>query len=185
MSIPEDHRRLLARLDYQPDCDSALFEDSEWILIERYGAWMEALATGMIKPFTNAQIRFLAVANDQVEPQTDFEIVWKKLARVLKQSEFGDVHREEGLEVGRICGRCGQAISPDRLEVFPDATFCKRCQENAEHEQTDSDAKDLYCPRCANRGLKSKLVYRQARDPEIRGHFLGCSNFPDCRYTEN
>lgn len=185
MSIPIEHQRALANPDYKPGCGSELFDTKEWALIKRYGAWMEALASGKIEPYTEAQRRFLAVADGQLEAQTEFELVWVKLTRMLEQGLLADGNRQFGTVAEKNCSRCQEPISPDRLEVFPDSLLCRRCQENVELQQDAPDVEDLYCPRCAERGLESKLVYRKARDPEISGYFLGCANFPDCRYTEN
>jgi ssDNA-binding Zn-finger/Zn-ribbon topoisomerase 1 len=33
--------------------------------------------------------------------------------------------------------------------------------------------------------LKAELIWRRARDREIRGEFLGCSRYPACQYIEN
>jgi uncharacterized protein YifE (UPF0438 family) len=182
MSIPEQHQQLLAKSDFEPNCDSAQFDASEWELIKRFGTWMQGLADGVLEPFTDSQIRFVAVTRGESDPESEYELAWTKLNQVKKQTAEGE---RQFVTHAQACERCGNSISRERLEVFPNARKCIRCQNLEDSSEFTTDSVDLFCPRCADKGLRSKLVYRQARDPEIRGHFLGCSNFPDCRYTES
>jgi hypothetical protein len=82
------------------------------------------------------------------------------------------------------CQHCSQRIDPGRLEVFPDAKYCVTCQEIAEKNGDVIVVAPPTCPRCERKGIHSQLVYRHARDPEIKGCFLGCSRYPHCQYIE-
>jgi DksA/TraR C4-type zinc finger protein len=97
--------------------------------------------------------------------------------------EIADIDDVDNIPV-RPCAVCGRAISPERLEVLPDAVRCVVCQQKTELDSTHPRVSELLCPRCAARGLRSRLIWRTARDPNIPGYFLGCSLFPECRYTE-
>ena len=83
--------------------------------------------------------------------------------------------------VERMCITCGQPIPAERLEALPDATRCARCQGAAEVPRDASDTGEA-CPRCAAKGIQSRLVWRRARDPQISGEFLGCERYPHCQY---
>jgi RNA polymerase-binding transcription factor DksA len=83
-----------------------------------------------------------------------------------------------------ICQHCGIRIPPERIEVFPDAKYCVKCQEGFEQNGDFVNVASPICPRCERKGIHSELVYRRARDPEIKGYFLGCSRYPHCQYVE-
>ncbi|MFN5323023.1 MAG: TraR/DksA C4-type zinc finger protein [Planctomycetota bacterium] len=82
------------------------------------------------------------------------------------------------------CWHCGNRIAPERIEVFPDAKYCVTCQEIAEKNRDVVVVAPPTCPRCEQKCIHSQLVYRHARDPEIKGCFLGCSRYPHCQYIE-
>jgi len=84
----------------------------------------------------------------------------------------------------RPCVGCGRPISPERLEVIPEATRCVTCQQRTESTTVDWRFSEVVCPRCSDRGIKSPMVWRTARDPTIQGYFLGCSLFPECQYID-
>lgn len=79
MDIPNDHKVLLARRDFAPQCDTSIFSAREKEILARYGCWMEALAIGQIAPITDAQRRFIRVVQEEVEPESEFETAWLKL----------------------------------------------------------------------------------------------------------
>lgn len=87
----------------------------------------------------------------------------------------------EGPTLG-VCVRCRAPIPAERLQAVPDATRCVRCQAASERQPSDPSLSGEFCPRCAAKGLRSELVWRRARDVEIRGEFLGCSRYPHCQY---
>lgn len=47
----------------------------------------------------------------------------------------------------RKCTACGEAISAERLEVFPDTRRCTACQKREEQPPPPSEDSD-FCPRC-------------------------------------
>ena len=70
---------------------------------------------------------------------------------------------------GRKCAGCLVLISPERLEVFPEATLCPACQQKAERGDTGQAE---YCPRCG-----TPLQVRQRRGRGIAAYELAC---PSC-----
>jgi hypothetical protein len=75
-------------------------------------------------------------------------------------------------------------IRMERMEMIPGATLCVACQSAKELEPARVHLGDTECPRCAQKGIKSRLVWRTRRDQSTAAGFLGCSRFPACRYTE-
>ena len=78
MSVPQEHQLYLQRTGYAPGQRCGLSAE-EAALLDRYGHWLEALASGAIAPATPQQRQFLLVAQGQATPQTPFERVWRKL----------------------------------------------------------------------------------------------------------
>ena len=48
----------------------------------------------------------------------------------------------------RPCEVCGQPIAAERIELFPDALRCTKCQASQERGQTDEVLE--YCPKCGS-----------------------------------
>jgi uncharacterized protein YifE (UPF0438 family) len=86
MLHPPDHAALLARRDFV--IPPGEFTPAERELLTKYGRWLEALAVGAIAPTTPGQEQFVAVAQGQRAPETDFERAWTQL---MRQRATGDV----------------------------------------------------------------------------------------------
>jgi uncharacterized protein YifE (UPF0438 family) len=79
MSQPADHASYLARHDFViPPGD---FTPGEVETLTKYGRWLDALASGSLKPTTPTQEQFVRVARGESEPATDFERVWAKVMK--------------------------------------------------------------------------------------------------------
>lgn len=66
------------------------FSRKEKEQLEKYGAWMQALASGLLQPYTQEQQRFIDVTKEIEVPISTFEILWVKYAHSVnmhKQSE--------------------------------------------------------------------------------------------------
>jgi len=76
----------------------------------------------------------------------------------------------------RLCVDCKKPISSKRLELAPRARRCVRCERRIR----GGDEKDgiYYCRICG-----APMVWRVPRPPNRAEKFLGCSNYPKCRYT--
>ena len=64
-------------------------------LLENYGAWMEALVKNTIQPLTEAQKKFVEVANGNRNEATRFEKAWINQGGILERTAVGDqnVHK--------------------------------------------------------------------------------------------
>jgi uncharacterized protein YifE (UPF0438 family) len=81
MSIPEDHRELLARKDYALKCSRKIFTADEYEILREFGYWLEGLASGAIQPFTPEQRQFVIVAQGKTEPVGPY-YEWKEPGEV-------------------------------------------------------------------------------------------------------
>ena len=88
--VPADHLEYLRRRPFVFRCSTAVFPADELAALEEYGNWLEALASGAIKPATLEQEHFLAVDRDEAEPATVCERAW---VRLKGRREY---EREEG-----------------------------------------------------------------------------------------
>ncbi len=87
-------------------------------------------------------------------------------------------NRSPEIVLVRDCALCGTPIPRQRLAAMPDATQCIDCEERAETSADQDDKEGLgTCPRCG-----SPLKTYQRRTGTTR-YFVGCSAYPQCRYT--
>ena len=185
--------------------DGPLSEGERLLLVAHYDFY-RLLDAGKRIPTTEAQRHFISVCRGTASPETDHErayLRFKAAIAVAGADEAGmvasgftfstasavggdsDIVEGEFIDIPvRPCAACGRPIPPERLEAIPEATGCVSCQNREETDPTDWHISDIECPRCARNGIKSRMVWRTARDPSIAGYFLGCSRFPECRYLE-
>ena len=77
----------------------------EWLpqdqicLLEKYGAWMEALIRQEIKPFTEDQKNFVKVVIENKPVENSFEKAWTNAAYVRKRNQTELIARERQLSV--------------------------------------------------------------------------------------
>jgi RNA polymerase-binding transcription factor DksA len=151
---------------------------------ERYGEEIVQLLSGWCTE--NMEDLKSEQANDQVadhveqEPGSSNDIDGGFASGQEPSPELEDGHPI----TAAICQHCSRLIPPERIEVFPDAKYCVKCQELADEHSGSIPMAPPTCPRCERKGIHSKLVYRRARDPAIKGYFLGCSRYPHCQYLE-
>ncbi len=77
-AIAEEEHKALLRARYRPECDRNALTQEEFCTLQKYGAWLEALAYGSISPITEAQSAFLAVHQGAKAAETGFEKLWHK-----------------------------------------------------------------------------------------------------------
>ena len=77
---------------------------------------------------------------------------------------------------GALCTKCGEAISLKRLRAAQGTPFCIRCQEEFE-KGPGKDEFDL-CEKCG-----ARMVQRVRESVLPSKYFLGCSNYPRCRFV--
>lgn len=102
---PADHKALL-REQYEVRCDIDALAPNEVHLLERYGAWLAALAEGRISPFTEEQKAFLEVVIGNRLAQTKFECLWAKYSaqRIFELAAAVDAR------LGTSAGFCFQQV---------------------------------------------------------------------------
>lgn len=103
-------------------------------------------------------------------------------ALVANELEFCEL---EESKLARSCEYCGKPIPEMRLEAVPTATSCVGCQEASENGTLDKE-EIQYCPRCEEKGRGTfELVWRYVNRTDLpTKHFLGCNNYPSCKYTD-
>ena len=69
------------------------------------------------------------VASDLVERDKIFALILS-LERKLENIEHAIKQAQDG-DYG-ICENCGKPIDPERLEIFPETTFCVECKRKQE-----------------------------------------------------
>lgn len=140
-----NHWKYLSKLGYsiRRGVDKSAFTSAELRLIDKYGAWMEALERRSIEPITAAQERFVQVCRGLAEPVAPLELVWKK----LKETEE---KRYDSAEVVEIDG------SPDDTtpRLWVPCAICR-----------GTGGKDALCPRCRGTGWSNDLRVRQRASP--------------------
>lgn len=60
------------------DCSHEIFSPEEILVLEKWGHWFKALASGDLKPFTEAQERFIKETTEKKRTGTIYEIAWRK-----------------------------------------------------------------------------------------------------------
>jgi uncharacterized protein YifE (UPF0438 family) len=71
------HRHYLAQ-PFEPKILLDDFTDEERAILEKYGAWMQAIDSGKLKWETAGQKHLIEVALRFVEPENDLERAWLK-----------------------------------------------------------------------------------------------------------
>jgi len=77
--IPADHLIYLRRRPFAFGCSTAIFPAEELEALSEYGNWLEALASGSIRPVSPEQDQFLKVDREESEPSTVCERAWVRL----------------------------------------------------------------------------------------------------------
>ena len=70
------HRRLLTQAYPVDAFIVGLLAEEELFIVQRYGVWLEALASGNVLPLTNAQEQFVLVAQGKQRASTAHEQAW-------------------------------------------------------------------------------------------------------------
>ncbi len=73
------------------DCSHAIFSTEEIETLEKFGHWFDALASGVLEPFTELQERFILVAKSELPPFSPEEKAWYRyLGRKKIEKKHGD-----------------------------------------------------------------------------------------------
>jgi DNA topoisomerase-1 len=117
------------------------------------------LVTAFLEAFFKRYVEYDFTANleEQLDRISNGEIDWKAVLRDFWQDFIGSVGEIQDLRITNVLDALNDILGP---HVFP--------------ERTDGLAARA-CPSCANGQLSLKIGKF--------GAFVGCSNYPDCRYT--
>ena len=134
-------------------------------------AWIDELRARVpeIDCESEALARFLHLFRCSHCQTKDVELVPEvREERVQKPADDGDL--------SPLCTECGEAIAVKRLRAVPGTPFCIRCQEQFEHGQLKEEP--VYCNECG-----AKMAWRIRESILPAKYFLGCSNYPRCRFV--
>jgi rubrerythrin len=88
---------------------------------------LEALVEGKIQAHTDAQLRFIAVDEKQLKPETSFEIAWMKLKGRRDFERFKDSSEEAPKQSG-YCSCCHRQLSNKPIN-----RSCPECMKSRSH----------------------------------------------------
>jgi uncharacterized protein YifE (UPF0438 family) len=78
-TVPPDHLEHLRKRPFALGCSAEVFPADELAALAEFGNWLEALASGAIRPVTPEHERFLRVDRGEAEPATVCERAWVRL----------------------------------------------------------------------------------------------------------
>jgi uncharacterized protein YifE (UPF0438 family) len=131
--------------------DESAFTSTELSLIDKYGAWMEALERQSIEPITAAQEHFVQVCRGLAQPVAPFERAWKKLKESRDEQPY-------------------DAADVVEIDVAPDDTSPKRWVPCVICRGTGGEA--ALCLRCRGTGWTDDLRVRQKASPGDHRQFV-------------
>lgn len=79
-----EHLAMARQREFPFRCDPRLFNDEQHAAIVRWGHWMQALASGRLKPITPAQAAFVTAVNGRNEPTEPYANAWWRYNRRLE-----------------------------------------------------------------------------------------------------
>ena len=106
-----------------------IFNPDEVEILERYGAQFGRLMKGERKPETPAQERFIKVCENEVEPETKWEKVWRKYLDRLEWESHPDNRSATGPHRKAAEGFGGSRNEYKRMKKAERADFWKRLKE--------------------------------------------------------
>jgi len=97
VSETEKHYKFLGKPLASLNEISDLIPKDQLLLLEQYGAWMEALVKNEIQPLTEAQRKFIKVAKGKMPGDTRFENAWINSSIVKNRNRKDLITRETQL----------------------------------------------------------------------------------------
>ena len=92
----EEHSKYVGQSISDIDDLRKYFSKNDLKIINKYGAWMEALSEGILQPITKDQKRFIDFSNGGVKPKNEYEEIWIKIlnARKIFSNENKEARRK-------------------------------------------------------------------------------------------
>ncbi len=117
------------------------------------------IVTAFLESFFSRYVEydFTADLEEQLDRVSNNEMAWLELMRRFWRDFFAAVEEIKDLRVGNVIDTLDEMLAPHLFPPRPDGTDPR------------------LCPTCATGRLSLKLGRY--------GAFIGCSNYPDCRYT--
>ena len=143
----------------------SVLQDRGYVKLERKRFLPEdrgRLVTAFLANFFETYVRydFTARLEDQLDQISNGDVEWKSVLSAFWSGFSAAVEDIGGLGVRQILDTLDEALAP---HIFP------------EPENGAADANPRACPKCGDGRLGLKLGRY--------GAFVGCSNYPECRYT--
>jgi len=92
MNTKEDHLNYIkVKGNFKVDCSHQIFTQEELKILEKFGHWFQALASGVLEPISDEQLEFIKVVNKEKLPITIAENAWfKYMGRKAYEQKAGD-----------------------------------------------------------------------------------------------
>ena len=71
-----EHLAFARKRDFPFQCDPRLFSHEQYGLVVRWGHWYQALASGLVKPLSEAQRDFVLAVNGDTPPEEKHAQAW-------------------------------------------------------------------------------------------------------------
>jgi uncharacterized protein YifE (UPF0438 family) len=133
-------------------------------LLRAHFAFYRSLAAGEREALTEGQRHFVDACRGRASPKTAHEFAYTSFRKYCALAGIS----EEEAKASDFTFPPPNPMPPPRATAAP----------------LSPEFSGEVCPRCAKKGIRSALIWRHARDPNISGEFLGCSRFPHCQYID-
>jgi DNA topoisomerase-1 len=140
-----------------------VLQDRRYVRLDKKRLYPEdkgRVVTAFLESFFSRYVEydFTASLEEQLDRVSNNEIDWRQLLRDFWRDFIGAVDDIKDVPIGEVLNVLDELLGP---HIFPPR----------------EDGKDpRLCPSCGNGRLSLKLSSKF-------GAFIGCSNYPDCRYT--
>ncbi len=131
-------------------------EEKKRLIPEDKGRLVTAFLAGYFKRYV--EYDFTADLEEKLDLISDGKLEWKDVLREFWRDFTGAVEETKDLRVGEVLDAMNEVLGP---HIFPD-----------QGDGSDPRA----CPKCGAGRLSLRLSSKF-------GAFIGCSNYPECRYT--
>jgi DNA topoisomerase I len=141
----------------------AVLRDREYVKIEKKRLVAEdkgRLVTAFLESFFSRYVEYDFTANleNQLDRISNNEVAWKEVMRAFWEEFNAAIGGTKELRTTQVLDSLDEMLGP---HLFP--------------RPKEGDGDPRACPRCGNGRLGLKL--------SKTGPFIGCSNYPECRYT--
>lgn len=112
-------------------------------MLEKYGHWLKALATGLLKPETEEQARFVLVTKRKEEPRSAFEWAWVKAFPTFQRKPW-DGRLLSALDEETTAGESGQPRRFDSYEKNTGESWSDRTADWQDYSEQKAVIEHLF-----------------------------------------